>query len=209
MNSPSTNLAMHYPSGPAASRTNRQQRQSLPRPAFNPITNQYDPPPPQTRFRPQMRSNSNGSSSQITSYPTQSSAAVNGVASTSDADLLLNLHSPYNTSSSQAGSSPAFPHAFTNTSDPQSSSFNDLAGANWNYANLWNPLDFSQNASAMQPFGDLMIESQDVDMNMLGLDMMPWFDNFSSGGDVLFGSDGAGSAGVSGSAGAGEATSRR
>ena len=30
----------------------------------------------------------------------------------------------------------------------------------------------------MQPFGDMMIESQDVDMSMLGLDMMPWFDSY-------------------------------
>ena len=28
----------------------------------------------------------------------------------------------------------------------------------------------------MQTFGDMTIESQDVDMSMLGLDMMPWFD---------------------------------
>ena len=30
----------------------------------------------------------------------------------------------------------------------------------------------------MQTFGDMMIESQDVDMSVLGLDMMPWFDSY-------------------------------
>jgi hypothetical protein len=30
--------------------------------------------------------------------------------------------------------------------------------------------------------GDMMIESQDVDMSMLGLDMMPWFDLFPTHG---------------------------
>jgi hypothetical protein len=38
--------------------------------------------------------------------------------------------------------------------------------------------------------GDMMIESQDVDMSMLGLDMMPWFDLFPThgmmGGDYAF-----------------------
>jgi len=29
-----------------------------------------------------------------------------------------------------------------------------------------------------QNFGDMMIQSQDVDMSMLGLDMMPWFDSY-------------------------------
>ena len=40
--------------------------------------------------------------------------------------------------------------------------------------------------SDMQPFGDMMIESQDVDMSMLGLDMMPWFDApYGSGPDMM------------------------
>lgn len=131
-----------------------------------------------------MRKNSNGSAPPVTSFPTPQPTGPG----TSDADLLLNLHSPYN--SNNTGSSPAFPQQppraqnFT-TNDPHQNSFNHLAGANWNYANLWNPLDFSQGPNGMQPFGDMMIESQDVDMSMLGLDMMPWFDNFS-GGDILF-----------------------
>jgi hypothetical protein len=38
----------------------------------------------------------------------------------------------------------------------------------------------------MQPFGDMMIESQDVDMSMLGLDMMPWFDApYGSGSEMM------------------------
>ena len=44
---------------------------------------------------------------------------------------------------------------------------------NWNYNTL---------------FGDMMIESQDVDMSLLGLDMMPWFDSYQSHGFTeLFG----------------------
>lgn len=32
-------------------------------------------------------------------------------------------------------------------------------------------------------FGDFLIESQDVDMSLLGLDMLPWFD--APGGDLM------------------------
>ena len=50
---------------------------------------------------------------------------------------------------------------------------NDGGGFNaLNYPNLWHP------NNNMQTFGDMMIESQDVDMSMLGLDMMPWFDSY-------------------------------
>ena len=49
-----------------------------------------------------------------------------------------------------------------------------------------------------ESFGDFLIESQDVDMSLLGLDMLPWFDAPSgdlmpvfdealSGGDVVDG----------------------
>ena len=143
-----------------------------------------------------MRTNSNGSAPPVTSFPTPQAtgpSANTTMAGTSDADLLLNLHSPY-IPNSNTGSSPAFPQQprqqqpqnFT-SNDPHQNSFNQMANANWNYANMWNPLDFSQGQNGMQPlFGDMMIESQDVDMSMLGLDMMPWFDNFS-GGDMMFG----------------------
>lgn len=191
MNSPSTNLAMHYPSGPGASNAHQQQRQPQQkrRPTFNPITNQYDPQPPQNHFQHQMRTNSNGSVPQVTSFPGQATGPANSMPGTSDADLLLNLHSPYNAAQSNAGSSPAFPNSFTPSNDPHQAGFNNLASANWNYGNLWNSGgDFAQGLHDMQPFGDMMIESQDVDMSMLGLDMMPWFDNFS-GENMLFGGD--------------------
>lgn len=42
---------------------------------------------------------------------------------------------------------------------------------NWDYRSLWNP-----GSDSLESFGDMMIESQDVDMSMLGLDMMPWFE---------------------------------
>lgn len=202
MNSPSTNLAWHYPSGPSTAQTQTQQQQKprqQPRPAFNPITNQYDPPPPSHHFQRPIRANSNGSAPPVTSFP-----AAN-LPTPSDADLLLNLHSPYNNSGT--GSSPAFPstatNTYTNPADPHQSGLNDLASANWNYANLWNPLDFgTMVAGGGQPFGgDMMIESQDVDMSLLGLEMMPWFDGFAGAGgagEMMFAGDGQGSGGGDG-----------
>ena len=137
------------------------------------------------------------------SFATQATASSNSIPGTSDADLLLNLQSPYNAAQSNTGSSPAFPQNFTPNHDPHHSTFNNnVTSANWNYANLWNPADFSQGPNSMQPFGDMMIESQDVDMSMLGLDMMPWFDNFS-GGEILFAGDGRHASGGAGPQGEG------
>lgn len=34
-----------------------------------------------------------------------------------------------------------------------------------------------------ESFGDFLIESQDVDMSLLGLDMLPWFD--APSGDLM------------------------
>ena len=54
-----------------------------------------------------------------------------------------------------------------------------------------------------QNFGDMMIQSQDVDMSMLGLDMMPWFDSYPTQDLNLSMFDPAGtSTGVDTSAGA-------
>ena len=52
--------------------------------------------------------------------------------------------------------------------------------------------------------GDMMIESQDVDMSMLGLDMMPWFDSYPTHDMMgLFDPNATGGADGSGAAGAG------
>ena len=41
-------------------------------------------------------------------------------------------------------------------------------------------------------FGDLLIETQDVDMSLLGLDMLPWFDATSADVFPAFDNDGDG-----------------
>jgi hypothetical protein len=61
----------------------------------------------------------------------------------SDADLLLNLHSPFSASPRQFGGRNEF--------SPQY------------------PVQAADGA-----FGDMVIDTQDVDMSLLGADMMPW-----------------------------------
>jgi len=182
MNSPSTNLAWHYPSGPQAGTASKTQQQKQPsqqqqtRSAFNTVTNQYDTSS-DLEF-PRAASSGSTQRPALQRYPSH--------ISTNDADLLLNLHAPY--TSQPTTDSPSFPDFTTNqvpdgslAADPHQTSFNNLASANWNYGNLWNPWDLSDagaGGQVLQPFGDMMIESQDVDMSCLGLDTMPWFDNW-------------------------------
>ena len=206
MNSPSTNLAWHYPSGaggddgPAQQQQQQQPLQQKPSvPKFNPMTSpaEYEPSSAHSmQFPRHLRAASSNAHQPpaLTGYPTNGSA----VSSHDAADLLLNLDSPYQTSTnaSHPTGSTGTPGGPFNLHQPPTTATNDMnntphngftsdAGvanidssvgsgfASWNYPNLWNP-----NNPAMQHFGDMMIESQDVDMSMLGLDMMPWFDSY-------------------------------
>lgn len=49
--------------------------------------------------------------------------------------------------------------------------------------NQANSLQTFDGANVEESFGDFLIESQDVDMSLLGLDMLPWFD--APGGDLM------------------------
>jgi hypothetical protein len=42
---------------------------------------------------------------------------------------------------------------------------------------------FDGSSTGEESFGDFLIESQDVDMSLLGLDMLPWFD--APSGDLM------------------------
>ncbi|GME28598.1 uncharacterized protein LTHEOB_2643 [Neofusicoccum parvum] len=107
--------------------------------------------------------------------PANSSAYISDPSLVSDADLLLNLHSPYSTASSPAGRGPApgtTPTASVNspTGPYPSQQSHTLGGA----------------GSGMQPgpppnvgpipFGDMMIETQDMDMSALGDNMGAWLE---------------------------------
>lgn len=49
--------------------------------------------------------------------------------------------------------------------------------------NQSNNLQTLEGANVEESFGDFLIESQDVDMSLLGLDMLPWFD--APSGDLM------------------------
>jgi len=95
----------------------------------------------------------------------------------SDADLLLNLHSPYSTASPgrilPAGASPFVPPGRTpNLSSGQS------PGQGFSPPSQYTQFDIngSFDGAGQVPFGDMMIQSQDIDMSALGDDMMPWLE---------------------------------
>lgn len=197
MNSPNTSLAWHFPSATSAPPNEQQQQQQSRRPR-----------PQQASGLPGLLSMASGSDfapqtsppqnlgTASTAYPQSSQTtyqanggAVGNVGSSND--LLVDLNSPYRTTSHQGDNSNdpfalhsttshnslngthSHQHDFSNTSVDPSQSNNTASHdfSNWNYSSFWD----ADNPS-IQPFGDMMIESQDVDMSMLGLEMMPWFE---------------------------------
>ncbi|TKA64469.1 hypothetical protein B0A55_11205 [Friedmanniomyces simplex] len=166
MNSPSTNLAWHYSSGGANS---AQIPVSLAN--FDAATSK-----PNGHYSQDLRQETVGSQSSSALEPFARPTLPNhqhhkGNVSTADADLLLSLGSPYPSShATPAGNSLNF-------------SQNGATPAGGNGLTVQQPFDmpfgFYPGNGHMQNFGDMMIQSQDVDMSMLGLDMnMPWFDAF-------------------------------
>ncbi|KAF1952229.1 hypothetical protein CC80DRAFT_452894 [Byssothecium circinans] len=174
MNSPSTNVAVMYssenntgrdtkpvpPKPPAASQPSIPQMPSNPTIKFEPSPSipalpfaPFDPttmpPPPSTQ--------------QMTAvHPTPDPVLV------SDADLLLNLHSPFSASSPNNTRQSLQPTSFARNSATTLS----------NQA-LPSPSDFSPvftnyPTPSEHLFGDMVIDSQEVDMSVLGADMMPW-----------------------------------
>ncbi|KAF1844450.1 pathway-specific nitrogen regulator [Cucurbitaria berberidis CBS 394.84] len=180
MNSPSTHVAVMYSSennnggeakvaqskpSPASNQPsiaslmaepaiNFEQAQALPSPSnfqhFNPTTM---PPPPNQVFG---------------SVPSPDPVLV------SDADLLLNLHSPFSGASPSATRTPIPTTSYTRSTSiqqqpppppppPPPPIQNDLSPTLGAYATA------SQTA-----YGDMVIDTQDVDMSVLGADMMPW-----------------------------------
>ncbi|KAK3623065.1 hypothetical protein LTR56_021818 [Elasticomyces elasticus] len=161
MNSPSTNLAWHYSSGggnsthaggtgPPSTRTNGHYSGSAPQATM--ISHPAHGPDPFAR-------------------PTLPSLHQKNSVSAADADLLLSLGSPYTTNHNMPTSNGL---GFA----PQMQTPTSINGSVTNQP-LDMPFAMYPGHGHMQDFGDMMIESQDVDMSMLGLDVsMPWFDAF-------------------------------
>ncbi|KAH7389984.1 fungal-specific transcription factor domain-containing protein [Pyrenochaeta sp. MPI-SDFR-AT-0127] len=195
MNSPSTNLAVMYSSenndsrnakrlptkpSPASTQpsiaslisdppTKFDTTQSLPSPSpstftqFNPAT--MPPPPPNQPFH---------------SVPTPDPVLV------SDADLLLNLHSPFSTASPTV----ARPPLQTSVSYTRTTSQHNQPQHLHPPHNDFSPTFSTYPTSSDNTFGDMVIDTQDVDMSVLGADMMPWDLEYLPH-DMLYFGDGA------------------
>ncbi|KAF2028884.1 pathway-specific nitrogen regulator [Setomelanomma holmii] len=171
MNSPSTNVAVMYssennnardtkaappkPPPPASSQpsiasfiSNPPIKFETPQPLTLPSLAQFNPnsmpPPPNQNFN---------------TIPTPDPVLV------SDADLLLNLHSPFSTHSPATGRPMPNPTSFARAPSLSNNQHarNDFSPT---YATYPTPSD--------NTFGDMVIDTQDVDMSLLGADMMPW-----------------------------------
>jgi hypothetical protein len=172
MNSPSTNVAVMYTSDnnpsreikPPVSGTQPSIASVLSNPPIKFENNAFSSPssfPPQAplhTFDP-------------VNMPPPPSAAFNTIPTpdpvlVSDADLLLNLHSPFSTSSPNTTNSrlpnPSFAQSQHRPSNPPPNH------------NEFSPNAFPYPSPSDHVFGDMVIDSQDVDMSVLGADMMPW-----------------------------------
>ncbi|KAK5138519.1 hypothetical protein LTR08_000106 [Meristemomyces frigidus] len=171
MNSPSTVVAWHIPSsGPGAGAFLPPDCDEVPERAggrsFLPPRSSLDlgqlqlqQQQHQTYPRPSLPANA----------PPDFSTALTHAVSNADADLLLGLGG---TSAPPSYFDPQLPPV-QQLHRPRSTHHdgNDLYGAN--------------QMASWQGFGDMMIESQDVSMSVLGLDTMPWFDSWA--GEEVFG----------------------
>jgi hypothetical protein len=202
MNSPNTSLAWHYPSETAAHATNEAGSNvgstyhppptttAPSMPGYSMIT-PTDFDTQQMHFPQHMRTTSTTSQPRpnLTSYPTNESVVSNH----DSGDMLMGLNASYQTNNHQtAGTTSHAPDPFahlhpTTSNDTMTSTphhgFTPADGTpgqqpttdtnnfnSWAYPNLWDP-------NSMHPFADMIVESQDVDTSVLGLEYMPWFDS--------------------------------
>lgn len=167
MNSPSTHVAVMYPSDSNDART--------PKPATqHPTTSLLPSPPAKFEPNPSLPSPSPFTTFDATAMPPPPDPVL-----VSDADLLLNLHTPFPTDPLTPS---LHPYPATSPSLPHPHLQNHASIAPPGFPSLHNP-------PAHASFGDMVIDTQDVDMSVLGAEMMPWdleylpHDVFYFGGD--------------------------
>lgn len=102
--------------------------------------------------------------------PSSSNHNFNAVSTTdpvlvSDADLLLNLHSPFSANSPNGLASSFSNNNPSSHLHAQNPDYSSSAAGNAHYGNR---------NGREETFGDMVIDSQDIDMSALGADMMPW-----------------------------------
>jgi hypothetical protein len=156
------------------------RHQSLPSPsAFSQFSSASMPPPPP-----------NPSFNHI---PTPDPVLV------SDADLLLNLHSPFSGGSPSAIRTPLQnPTSYTRSSSQQHNQLHPTPQTEFS------PTFGTFNTPSDNTFGDMVIDTQDVDMSLLGADMMPWDLEYLPHDMLYFGDGGFGNGGFAGDSASGD-----
>ncbi|KAH7406735.1 pathway-specific nitrogen regulator [Phaeosphaeria sp. MPI-PUGE-AT-0046c] len=175
MNSPSTNVAVMYSSD---NNTNtRDSKSASTRPIAPPnsqpsIASLISDPPIKFESTPQPLPSPSSTSIphfNHASMPPPPSYNNNAIATpdpalVSDADLLLNLHSPFSTASPRSSMPNTTSYVRGALQQQQTQpNHNDLASSYGTYP-----------APSDNTFGDMVIDTQDIDMSLLGADMMPW-----------------------------------
>jgi len=170
MNSPSTNLAWHY-AGAADGHPHDTRFQLPGMSGFDPaaqLSHHLAAPPQHSQDGHRVSGNHRSAAQQFTNGSVPAYALTGSAVS--DASLLLGLNSPYN----NQNNTHSFPSLPVGAATDMQHNYAAPAQADM------------RSYSAMQPFGDMMIESHDVDMSMLGLDMMPWFETpYGAGQDMI------------------------
>ncbi|KAL5378533.1 hypothetical protein DPSP01_009115 [Paraphaeosphaeria sporulosa] len=198
MNSPSTNVAVMYTSENGKTRDGRPL-QPKPTPVANgrpPFTSTLSSDA--TKFEPTpLKHSAPFFSFDSSAMPPPPATNINTASASdpvlvSDADLLLNLHSPYSASSPNSSRLPVQPTSFTRSSmsiptnstlSPQQQQASQV-NFSPNFATFAPPVD--------QTFSDMVIDSQEVDMSVLGADMMPWDLEYLPHDMLYFGENGFG-----------------
>jgi hypothetical protein len=200
MNSPSTNVAVMYTS---ENSDGRNTKPTKPAPASTQPSIAALVSDPPIKFEPPMASPS--------AFPTFNSAtmpppppnqAFNTLPSpdpvlVSDADLLLNLHSPFSASSPGTARAPSQNlTSFTRTSSVMGNQPNQPQN---DFSSSFGPFSTPSDTT----FGDMVIDTQDVDMSVFGADMMPWDLEYLPHDMLYFGDGGfgVGSFGADGTSG--------
>ncbi|KAF2727312.1 hypothetical protein EJ04DRAFT_479233 [Polyplosphaeria fusca] len=180
MNSPSTNVAVMYPADTREVKQTPSSLNTLPSPAsilaqpsasnppidprltptFSMLTQQpFNPasmPPPPTQ--------NTSSTTPFNSVPTPDPVLV------SDADLLLNLHSPFSTASPNTSRLPSLRNSSTSAPNPGPPQ-DHLSPPGAAFASAYPTPD---GTTTNLDFGNMDIISHELDMSVLGQEMMPW-----------------------------------
>jgi hypothetical protein len=169
MNSPSTNVAVMYTSENGEGRSTKTAPPKPPpaassQPSIASLIS--DPPVKVEKFHslPSPSGISPFNAASMPPPPFNNVPAAPDPILVSDADLLLNLHSPF------SGGSPAAIRTPLQNSTNYTRSTSQLQPPQSEFS----PTFGTFNTPSDGTFGDMVIDTQDVDMSLLGADMMPW-----------------------------------